>query len=235
MSYNIFSDNLNDINFFSSKKRIINTINAHSYVVAKSDQVFQRALLSSDVLLPDGSGIVLAAKMIKSKSINKISGSDLHNHLLKEINRIGGKVFYLGASNDTLSKISQKLKIEYPNITMEYFSPPYKDSFSEKDNEEMINIINKSSPDVLFIGMTAPKQEKWITENSPKLNFKVACTIGAVFDFYAGTIIRPSQFWLNLHLEWLVRLIGEPKRLWRRNFISSSVFLKDVLKQKFKL
>lgn len=228
MGYPIFCGSLNDINFLSPQKKIVNTLNSHSYIVAKDDSQFQQALLESDLLLPDGSGIVLAAKVIKSQSITKIAGADLHRHLLEKINKIGGKVFYLGASDNTLHKISEKIKTEFPNIKMQCFSPPYKESFTQQENQEMQTAINEFSPDALFVGMTAPKQEKWLHENSSNLNFKVASSIGAVFDFYAGTVKRPSQFWINLHLEWLIRLISEPKRLWKRNFVSSSLFLRDV-------
>ncbi|MDC0590214.1 WecB/TagA/CpsF family glycosyltransferase, partial [Porticoccaceae bacterium] len=78
--------------------------------------------------------------------------------------------------------------------------------------------------------MTAPKQEKWLFQHSEQLCFKVASSIGAVFDFYAGTVDRPSDFWIKIHLEWLPRLLKEPKRLWRRNFISTPVFIFDIIK-----
>ncbi len=99
----------------------------------------------------------------------------------------------------------------------------------------LLNLINDFSPDVLFVGMTAPKQEKWLHEFKDRLNFDVASSIGAVFDFYVGTVKRPSKIWIKLHLEWLPRLLKEPKRLWRRNFISTPLFFFEILKFKFKI
>jgi len=227
MDYEVFTGELESIDL--ETKKVINTINPHSYVTAKNDNYFNKALNDSEILIPDGSGIVLAAKQIYAKNIKKIAGTDLHNFLLKKMDEKNGKIFYMGASQNTLDKIEKKLQEEYPNITVASYSPPFKPSFSDEDNSIIIEKINTFTPDVLFIGMTAPKQEKWLHQHKDNLNFKVAISIGAVFDFYAGTVERPSQFWLDLHLEWLGRLIKEPKRMWRRNFVSTPLFLLDML------
>lgn len=228
--YSIFYGSLTEINFSKWAHLTISTLNPHSYSIAKKDSIFKNALNSSDILLPDGSGIVLAAKLIHNIKIPKIAGSDIHIHLLKEFNVKGGKVFYLGASEETLSKLIERVKKEYPNIDVKSFSPPFKEVFSFLDNEIMISEVNSFAPDVLFVGMTAPKQEKWVYLYKEKLNAKIICSIGAVFDFYAGTKKRSGKIWIKLGLEWLPRLIREPKRMWRRNFISTPVFLWDVFK-----
>ncbi|MDD2730487.1 WecB/TagA/CpsF family glycosyltransferase [Malikia sp.] len=228
MSYDIYTNSIDQLNV-TDEKQIINTINPHSYVTAKNDPLFEIALRDSDVLLPDGSGIVLAAKNIHRVRIQKIAGMDLHIHLLEQLNTKSGKCFYMGASQNTLDKIKERLTREYPNITAEFYSPPFKPEFNAEDNAEIVQVVNDFQPDVLFVGMTAPKQEKWLYAHKNSLDFKVASSIGAVFDFYAGTVQRPSQFWIDLHLEWLPRLLKEPKRLWRRNFVSTPLFLWDML------
>ena len=234
MGYKVFIDSLSTIKL-NDEKQIINTINPHSFVVAKDDEVFYEALNNSDTLLPDGSGIVLASKILKSKKISKIAGADLHKYLLELLNNINGKVFYMGASQDTLNIIKEKISKEYPNIIIDSYSPPFKDNFSEDENSEIIEKINNFNPDILFVGMTAPKQEKWLYKNRDKLNFKIASSIGAVFDFYANKIVRPSNFWINIHLEWLPRFLKEPRRLWRRNFISTPLFLFEIVKYSVKI
>ncbi len=231
MGYEILEDNLETLDL--SKKQIINTINPHSYVTGKVDSLFYKALQSSDVLIPDGSGIVLAAKQINKQIIKKISGAVLHEFLLEKMNKKRGKVFYMGASQNTLYKIKDKIKIEYPNIEVAIYSPPFKPEFSDEENQEIINTINDFNSDVLFVGMTAPKQEKWLYTHKDELNFTTASCIGAVFDFYAGTVERPSQFWIDMHLEWFGRLVKEPKRMWRRNFVSTPLFLIDMFLYKF--
>jgi N-acetylglucosaminyldiphosphoundecaprenol N-acetyl-beta-D-mannosaminyltransferase len=234
LGYKVYADSIEKIKF-TSNKQIINTLNPHSYITAKSDKLFNSALLDSDILLADGSGIVLAARQINNSSIEKIAGSDLHIHLINLLNKKHGKVFYMGSSKTTLENIKNRLKIEYPNIKSEFYSPPFKDTFSKFDNDQIIDAINQFNPDVLFVGMTAPKQEKWLHKHEDQIDAKILCCIGAVFDFYAGTIKRPSQFWINIHLEWLPRLLNEPKRLWKRNFVSTPLFLWDIVLYKVRL
>lgn len=227
LGYQVFDSELSGIQ--NRKKVVVNTINPHSYCVAIKDTMFRRALLSSDILLPDGVGIVYASRILVNKKIKKISGMDLHTYLIERANLDGAKVFYLGASNSTLQKIKNKLNITLPNINVEAYSPPFKSLFSDNDTSEMIRTINAFAPDYLFVGMTAPKQEKWVYENKNKLNAKVICSIGAVFDFYSGNIKRSHSFWINLGLEWLPRFLKEPVRLFKRNLISSPKFILQVL------
>ena len=137
-----------------------------------------------------------------------------------------------GASNETLKKIKVKIQKEYPNINVGAYSPPFKKAFSSTDNEQMINKVNNFKPDVLFIGMTAPKQEKWSFEHKKLLNANYICAIGAVFDFYAETVSRPSKVWQNLGLEWLGRFIKEPKRMWTRYVTNGFIYLGYLLKEK---
>jgi len=214
-------------------KTIINTINPHSYCVAQKDEIFNKALKESDVLLPDGIGIVYATRILKRHKIEKIAGFDIFTFLMKRMNDIGGSCFFLGASQNTLNLIHQKIEEEYPNVRVSSYSPPYKASFTEEDSTMMIKQVNKHTPDVLFVGMTAPKQEKWVYEHKAKIEATIVCSIGAVFDFYAGTVKRPSKFWIQLGLEWLPRFIKEPKRLAERNLVSTPKFLLAVLKNKF--
>lgn len=232
MGYDVFVDDLTSIKIDTNQKQTINTINPHSYVTAKEDRLFEEALRASDTLLPDGSGIVLAAKQINKEQIQKIAGSDLHRYLLEVLEEKGGSVFYMGASQETLDKIAEKIAKEYPSVKVGSYSPPFKTAFSKEENDEILSRINAFDPQILFIGMTAPKQEKWLHAHKDDLSYNIASSIGAVFDFYAGTVVRPSQFWLDLHFEWLPRLVKEPKRLWRRNFVSTPVFLFDMLRYK---
>jgi len=218
-----------------SKLSVVNTINPHSYIEAKSDSCFYDALQDSDVLIPDGSGIVLAAKMVNQVKIDKIAGTDLFYESMKQLSARKGRVFFLGSSDNVLNVILEKGSKEFPNVSIQTLSPPYKEKFNQNDIDSFIEAINIFKPDVLFVGLTAPKQEKLIHQIKSKVDVKMVSGIGAVFDFYAETVIRPHPFWLKLHLEWLVRLIGEPKRLWRRNFVSTPLFLLEIFLTKLGL
>lgn len=232
LGFSVFSEELSDINI--KERHIINTINPHSYCVAMQDSEFKSALLNSDILLPDGIGIVVATRILFKKTIKKIAGDDLHSYLLEKANTDKLKVFYLGSSQHTLDHIHKRLAKEYPFVEASFFSPPYKEKFSNEDNIIMQDKINVFKPDILFVGMTAPKQEKWVQANKSKLNTTVICSIGAVFDFYAGTMRRPPKWMIILGLEWLGRLLKEPKRMWERNFHSTPKFLFDIFKELIK-
>jgi N-acetylglucosaminyldiphosphoundecaprenol N-acetyl-beta-D-mannosaminyltransferase len=228
IKYDLFYGKLNEISF--DHKVVINTINQYSYCVAKQDPDFQKALRESDILLPDGEGIVLAERMLTGKRIQKISGTDLHLHLLSILNDQSGRCFYLGSSKETLDKIKQKLSREYPNLKVGSYAPPFVPSFSDRDNEQMIKAVNAFKPDALFIGLTAPKQEKWSRQFRDQINAKFICSIGAVFDFYAETVKRPSPLLIRYKLEWLGRLISNPVRMWRRYLYYGPIYIFDILR-----
>jgi N-acetylglucosaminyldiphosphoundecaprenol N-acetyl-beta-D-mannosaminyltransferase len=229
--YDVYSGELNAIKLTQSKV-VINTINAYSYIIAKSDPIFKESLQKADILMPDGFPIVIAARLQRGKKIKKIAGADIFFHLCQLLNESRGNCFFLGSSNEVLSGIEDKLSKEFPNLKSGFYSPPYKKEFSDDDNAMMIAAINAFKPDVAFIGMTAPKQEKWVLQNYQSMDAGIICSIGAVFDFYSGSVTRPSAFWINLKLEWFIRLIKEPRRLWRRYLVYSPLFFIDLFLSK---
>lgn len=219
-------------------KLLINTINAFSYVNARKDALFAEALKNSDILIPDGISIVKACRFIgaESQPAERIAGWDLFVYEMERTNRKGGKVMFLGSSDNVLELIRKRVGEEYPNICVDTFSPPYKDCFDKEDDEKMINAVNQSNPDLLWIGMTAPKQEKWAYTHIDRL--EVNChigTIGAVFDFFAGTVKRAPEAWQRAGLEWLYRLVKEPRRMWRRYLLGNVQFLLYMLEEKIKV
>lgn len=228
-SYTLFNQSLQAI---KEPKALINTINAHSYNTVQDDKDFQRALQFSDVLLPDGISVVWAIRMLTGEKIKKIAGADLFKYEMDRINAFGGKCFFLGSSDEILQMIRKRAAREYPNVRVHTFSPPYKPEFSDEDNKEMIDRINAVEPDVLFVGMTAPKQEKWSFRHFSQLKVGHVCCIGAVFDFYAGTVDRAPHWMIQSGLEWSYRFIKEPRRLWRRYLIGNVKFIASIVWEK---
>jgi N-acetylglucosaminyldiphosphoundecaprenol N-acetyl-beta-D-mannosaminyltransferase len=295
-----------DLASVANGKKIINTINAHSYNTALKDELFAEALVNGDVLIPDGASIVMACKLLRAKSrpTERIAGWDLFVHEMGKLNveslglrgegdssraqnveslelsvegdssqaqndkaddngnddgnvdglglsvkgdssqaqndRTGDdgsvkgrrkkRVMFMGSSEKVLALIRERAAVDYPNLEVVTFSPPYKPEFSDEDNKRIIDAINDANPDLLWIGMTAPKQEKWVYVHRDSLN--VNChigTIGAVFDFYAGTVKRAPLWWQRHGLEWLYRLLKEPKRMWRRYLVGNVLFLWNIL------
>lgn len=224
--------NLNDISSKEKKSILINTINAHSYNVAKKDQQFAKVLLQSDYVLPDGQSIIWAKRILSGDKLTRIAGFDLFQWEMNRLNNICGSCFFLGSKNEILQKILVKAALEYPNVKIKTYSPPYKSLFSIEENRIMINEINAFKPNVLFVGMTAPKQEKWAFENKDNLEVDHICSIGAVFDFYAGNIQRAPKWMQRNGLEWLYRLIKEPRRMWKRYIIGNTKFIFYIIKEK---
>ena len=220
----------------SANKVLINTINAHSYNTALKDALFAEALQNGGALIPDGASIVMACKWLKAKSqpTERIAGWDLFCFEMERLNQKGGKCFFMGSSPKVLGLIKEKAKTIYPNIIVESYSPPFKPEFSKEENKAIIDAINQAKPDLLWIGMTAPKQEKWVYSHWDELNINCHVgTIGAVFDFFAGTIQRAPVWWQEHSLEWLYRLIKEPKRMWRRYIIGNTLFIYNIMKEKW--
>ncbi|MFV0590662.1 MAG: WecB/TagA/CpsF family glycosyltransferase [Draconibacterium sp.] len=228
--YTIFDQSLNGLD---SNKTLINTINAHSYNTTLADQEFTAALQNCDVLIPDGISVVWAIRWLTGQKSQKIAGADLFFYEMERMQKAGGKVFFLGSTEETLAKIKSRAAKEYPNVNMGMYSPPYKPEFSEEDNRAILAAVNTFQPDVLFVGMTAPKQEKWAYRHFNQLSVGHVCCIGAVFDFYAGTINRAPAWMIKLGMEWLYRLVKEPKRMWRRYLVGNSKFVYYVIWEKF--
>ena len=241
-------------------KLLINTINAHSYNTARKDKLFAEALMNGNALIPDGVSIVKACRWIKAKSQPKerIAGWDLFSFEMEKLERESEerrvkseesngivclkegneksslkKVMFMGSSQRVLDLIVKRAAEVYPHLKVVTYSPPYKPEFSDEDNKAIIDAINAANPDLLWIGMTAPKQEKWTYSHWEELDIHCHVgTIGAVFDFFAGTVERAPMWWQRHGLEWLYRLLKEPKRMWRRYIIGNALFLWNMLKEK---
>jgi len=215
-------------------KVLINTLNAHSYNMALKDGAFAEALAGGDVLVPDGMSIVKACRWLKARSRprERVAGWDLFVEEMAALNARGGKCFFLGSSEDVLGKIRERAARDYPAIEVETYSPPFKREFSPEDDRAMIDAVNAADPDLLWIGMTAPKQEKWAYSHWDQLDIHCHCgTIGAVFDFYAGTVRRAPLWMQKAGLEWLYRLATEPRRLWRRYTAGNAAFILNCIRE----
>jgi len=210
--------------------------NLHSLVVARKDKFFSESLKNADILLPDGSSIIFAAKVLNLPLSEKVSGTDFFLAFSQKANKKKGiKFFFLGSSEKVLDLIKQKMERDCSDIEVcGTYSPPFKPEFSQEDNTVMVHAVNQAKPDVLWVGLTAPKQEKWIYENKDKLEVSFIGAIGAVFDFYAVTKKRSSDFWVKMGIEWLHRFLRDPKRLSQRVFKSMPIFLSWIIIEKLK-
>lgn len=212
--YRLIKDSLDCVPM--NAKYVINTISPNSYGISCKDEEMNEALKKADYLQLDGVYFGWLPWFRDGKRAKRITGWDSFMYYCNKLNKCSGKMFLLGSSEDTLGKMTEKMNREFPNITVASYSPPYKDAFSFEDNKCMHEAINAFGPDVLVIGMTAPKQEKWGYQNKEFCNFHVSIAVGNVFDWYAGNAKRPNIFWQKIGMEWLIRIFYRPE-IFKRN------------------
>lgn len=212
-------------------QRVFVCANPHSLVVAQHDGSFQTALTQANLVVTDGVGVSLMARLVGVQIGSRITGTDYFQAVLNALQQRGrGRVFFFGSSQRVLDLIAKRFAADFPALTLcGMYSPPF-GLWNEEENRRMVQVINDAKPDVLWVGMTAPKQEKWVEANRRQLNTPVIGSIGAVFDFYAGTYARAPQWICRIGLEWAYRFILEPRRMWQRNCVSAPKFVWLVLR-----
>jgi N-acetylglucosaminyldiphosphoundecaprenol N-acetyl-beta-D-mannosaminyltransferase len=208
--------------------------NPHSLEAARRRPSFAQAIREADFVVPDGVGVVLASRLLGGVIRRRITGTDLFRAINEGLDTQGGRrCFFLGSTSRNLDAIRRRMAIEYPRIAVVgSYSPPFRQEFSAAESREMVAAVNAARPDVLWVGMTAPKQETWIRGHRNELDAQFIGPVGAVFDFFTGNAPRSAPWFLDHGLEWLPRLLRQPRRLWRRNFVSNPAFLLRVLRQR---
>ena len=207
--------------------------NAAKLVKAQKDPELLAALRTSDLVTADGISIVIGARMLGVKLIERVTGSEHIVPLSCELAaRKGYSVFFLGAAPGIAEKASSILKDTWNGLKVAgTYSPAYNILRDEAETERSIRTVKESSPDILFVALGTPKQEKWISRNLEKLGVPVTIGVGATLDFIAGAVPRPPAWVHKIGFAWLYRLAHDPKRLWRRNW-EGVVFLWLVLKER---
>ena len=223
--YNLIKESLDCVPMDS--KFVINTISPNSYGISVKDPDMNDALKGADYLVLDGVYFGWLPWFRDGKKAKRITGWDCFMYYANKLNAISGKMFLLGSTDQTLSLMKDNMAKDFPNVLVESYSPPYKPVFSDEDNHKMYKAINDFAPDVLVIGMTAPKQEKWAYQNKPYCNFHVSIAVGNVFDWYAGNTKRPSIFWQKIGMEWLIRIFYRPE-IFRRNIGNQMRFFRHL-------
>ena len=237
---NIYIDNLsmdeciariNDL-IKGYRKSYIVTPNVDHIVKLQWDDEFLEAYENAEMVVADGMPIIWASNLLGTPLKEKISGSDLFPELCKVSAEKGYTLFFLGAGEGVARQAAWNLEKKFKNVKITgVYSPPFGFEKDEDENNKIQKMINQLAPDILFVGVGAPKQEKWIYKNLDKLNVKLAIGIGASFDFVAGSIKRAPKFMRKMGLEWFWRFMNEPRRLFKRYFIDDSRFAFILFKQ----
>lgn len=207
------------------------TPNVDHIVKLEKDEELRKIYDKADLVLTDGMPLIWISKLKSNPIKEKVSGSDLFPRVCELAAHKGYKIFLLGAAEGVAKKAAENLKIIYPKLKIcGTYSPSYGFEKNDEEIDYIISIINKAKPDILAVGLGAPKQEKFIYKYKYRLNVPVSLAIGASIDFEAGNVERAPKWMQKCGLEWLYRLLKEPKRMFRRYLVEDLQIVKISLK-----
>ncbi len=215
----------------NKKPSYVVTPNVDHIVKLETDKEFQEVYKEADLILTDGMPLIWISKFKKSPIKEKVSGSDLFPEVCKLAANKGYKVFLLGAAEGVAAQAAENLKEKYNGLNVVgTYSPSYGFEKKEDEIQEIIKMINEVKPDILAVGLGAPKQEKFLYNYRKQLNVPVALAIGASIDFEAGNIDRAPKWMQYSGLEWFYRLCKEPKRMFKRYLVDDMKIFRLVFK-----
>jgi N-acetylglucosaminyldiphosphoundecaprenol N-acetyl-beta-D-mannosaminyltransferase len=205
--------------------------NVHMCMETFDDSAFRHVVNSADLVIPDGRPISWAQKLLGHGDAKQVRGQDIMNELCR---LSGNQEFniglYGGTSDDLLEQVVRQLTKDYPDIQITYkFSPPFR-PLSQDEDSAVVKAINDASVNVLFVGIGCPKQERWMAEHKADLNC-VMLGVGAAFDFIAGSKQHAPRWMQIIGIEWLFRLLSEPRRLWKRYLKQNPRFIYYFVQQ----
>ncbi|MFQ6083219.1 MAG: WecB/TagA/CpsF family glycosyltransferase [Candidatus Aminicenantia bacterium] len=219
-----------------NKNSIIFTPNVHRVVFAKKDEHIKEIYDKADLLLPDGIPLIWASKLLGKPLKERVTGSDLLPLFCQIASKKGYRLFFLGAEPGIAKKAKNTLINKNPGLQIiGTYSPPYGFENDDIEIKKIIKLIKEKRPDVLFIGLGFPKEEKFLWRHKEKLQVPVSIGIGATFDFIVGKLKRAPKWMQRIGMEWFFRLCQEPRRLWKRYLIGNTIFIWLVMKELIKI
>ncbi|MET3684228.1 N-acetylglucosaminyldiphosphoundecaprenol N-acetyl-beta-D-mannosaminyltransferase [Alkalibacillus flavidus] len=219
-----YDDILNQVNemIATNDQATIFAVNPEKIMTARQDDELRHLLNNATFQIPDGVGVLLASKLYNGRVKERVTGVDLSERLLGLANDKGYRVFFYGAKEAVGQKMQARLQERFPNLTIAGYQNGYDD-----DPDALVDRINESGADMLFVALGSPKQERWINDYRERLNVSVIQGVGGTFDVLAGEVKRAPKITQKLGIEWLYRLLSDPKR-WRRQ-IALPKFLLTLL------
>lgn len=214
----------------NNESRYVTICNAHVVVTATQDNAYRHVIESSDMATPDGAPVAWMLRRQGFIGQQRINGPDLMWAMVRTSEADGVSIFFYGSTTDTLDKLRRRLVAAFPALRVAGMeSPPFRPLTSEED-AAAVERINASGAGIVFVGLGCPKQERWMAEHRGLIN-AVMIGVGAAFDFHAGTVSRAPVWMRNRGLEWLHRLVSEPRRLWRRYLVTNTLFIFGAARQ----
>ncbi len=217
----------------SGRSHVIVTPNVDHLVKLQKDAHFRHVYRIASLALPDGQLVIWASRFLGTPLSHKVSGSDLLPRLCRHAAARGHTLFFLGGRPGAAMLAARKLQEQNPTLVIAgIYCPPYGFEHDARENGKIIRMIRDARPDIVLVGLGAPKQEKWVSAHMTEYDAPVSIGIGASFEFASETIRRAPRWMQSAGLEWMCRLIREPRRLWKRYLVDDMAFFHLVLKQK---
>jgi N-acetylglucosaminyldiphosphoundecaprenol N-acetyl-beta-D-mannosaminyltransferase len=210
----------------------IGVINAAKIVKMQTDESLKESVRESDVVYADGMSVVWASRLLGHPLPERLTGIDLMHGILSEGNTHGYKVYCLGATAEVLSSVVEEFRVAYPSVQLVGHHDGY---FDESEEEAIASQIRSLQPDILFIAITSPKKENFMARWFEHMRVPVVHGVGGSFDVVAGVVKRAPAAWQRLGLEWLYRVIQEPRRLWKRYLVTNTQFLVLLVRERFEM
>jgi exopolysaccharide biosynthesis WecB/TagA/CpsF family protein len=209
-----------------SSPALVAYLNAHSLNLASQSPTYKGILTRSDLNLNDGSGVAMAARIQGRRFKENLNGSDFNGEILRLASRLAWSVYFLGAADGVAERAAQRLKLQIDGLNVVGTHSGY---FGETETSDVIAAIRASEADLLMVAMGNPRQEEWLAAHLESTGARVGVGVGAFFDFTAGKVVR-APVWMNrFGVEWIWRLVQEPRRLWRRYVVGNPLFLARVI------
>ncbi len=205
----------------SRRRLLIGVVNAAKIVNMKRDAMLRDSVLASDVVVADGQSVVWASRVLGQPLPERVAGIDLMMELFRAGNNRGYRVFCLGATKEVIRAVGERLQHDYPRLKLVGVRDGY---FSEEQEQEVAEEIGRARPDILLVGMTSPKKERFLARWADVMDVPVCHGVGGSFDVYAGRVKRAPKAWQRLGIEWLYRIVQEPRRMWRRYLVTNTLF-----------
>ncbi len=211
----------------STTTNLVTLTNPHSVMLCGRDDEMNEATRSAGLTLPDGVGITLGAALLGYGKRQRMTGPALMLELCDIGREFGFRHFFYGGQEGVADRLAERLSQEFPGLDVAgTYCPPFR-QLSEQEDDDIVEMINQSQPDVLWVGLGAPKQEKWMLAHRDRLSCAAVAGVGAAFDFHSGNVAWAPSFVRKFGLEWIHRLALNPRRMWRRN-LDSPLFLGRV-------
>lgn len=209
-----------------NKKTFIITANAEITMYARSNKSYLDIAKKADIIVPDGIGVVKGAKILKKEVKERVPGIELMIDMLENANKNNKSVYFYGAKEETISKMVSLLKEKYKNLNI----VGYNNGYDDDSDDKITNQIKNLKPDYIFVAKGCPLQDEWIIKVINQVDKGVFMGVGGSFDVLSGNVKRAPKVWQNLNLEWLYRVLNDPKRIGR--YMSLPKFVIEVFKDR---